>query len=80
MTQYIKKRSRRVALALAAALSGGSVFGACEGRFKDAIVEGTTSLIVDPRVGLVSSLGAVASGATVSYTAEPFGSETDNGE
>lgn len=80
MTPSIIKRSRRLALALAAALSGGSVFGACEARFKDAIVEGTTSFIVDPRVGVLSSFSAVASGATVSYTAEPFVPETDDGE
>ncbi len=77
MTQFIKKRSRRVALALAAALSGGSVFGACEARFKDAFVDGTTSLV---QSGLLPSFGAAASGATVSYTAEPFVPETDNGE
>lgn len=76
MTQSIKKRSRRVALALAAALSGGSVFGACEARFKSAFVDGTTSFIEG---GVLPSFGAVAGSASVSYSAEPFLPETDNG-
>ncbi len=77
MTQSIKKRSRRVALALAAALSGGSVFGACEARFKDAFVDGTTTFIES---GLLPTIGASASGAGVSFSTEPFFPETDNGE
>ena len=77
MTQFIKKRSRRVALALAAALSGGSVFGACEARFKSAFVDGTTSFI---QSGLLPLLGAAASGASVSFSVDPFLPEADNGE
>lgn len=76
MTKSIKRYSRRVALALTAALSGGSVFGACEGRFKDAFVEGTTSFI---RVGVVPSFGAVANSASITYTAEPFSEDTEDG-
>ena len=77
MTQSIKKRSRRVALALAAALSGGSVFGACEARFKDAFVDGTTTFIEG---GLLPTIGASATGASVTYLAVPFIPETENGE
>ncbi|MCH8243042.1 MAG: hypothetical protein IH897_10585 [Planctomycetes bacterium] len=77
MTQFIKKRSRRVALALAAALSGGSVFGACEARFKSAFVDGTTSFV---QSGLLPLFGTAASGATVSFTADPFEPETKNDE
>lgn len=77
MTQFIKKRSRRVALALAAAFSGGSVFGACDARFKTAFVDGTTSFI---QSGFLPLFGAAASGTTVSYTADPFEPETNNGE
>lgn len=77
MTRSIKKRSRRVALALAAALSGGSVFGACEARFKSAFVGGTISFIES---GLLPLFGAAASGASVSFSADPFASETDTGE
>lgn len=76
MTKSFKAYSRRVALGLAAALSGGSVFGACEGRFKDAFVEGTTSFI---RVGVVPSLGAVANSVSVTYTVEPFSADADDG-
>lgn len=77
MTRSIKNRSRRVALALVAALSGGSVFGACEARFKDAFVDGTTSFI---ETGLLPLFGAAASGASVSYSVDPFLPETDSGE
>ena len=77
MTKAIEKHSRRVALALAAALSGGSVFGACEARFKGAFVDGTTSFV---QSGLLPLFGAAASGATVSYTTDPFVPETDTGE
>ena len=77
MTHSIKKRSRRVALALAAALSGGSVFGACEARFKDAFVDGTTSFIEN---GVLPLFGAAAGSASVSFSTEPFLPETDNDE
>ena len=77
MTQSIKKRSRRVALALAAALSGGSVFGACEARFKSAFVDGTTSFI---QSGLLPLFGAAAGSASVSFATESFLPETDDGE
>ena len=74
MRQSIKKRSRQAALALVAALSGGSVFGACEARLKDAFVDGTTSFI---ETGLLPSLGAAAGGASVSFSTEPFLPDTD---
>ncbi len=77
MKQSIRKRSQRVALALAAALSGGSVFGACEARFKGAFVDGTTSFI---ETGVLPLLGSVAGSASVSFSTEPFLSETDNDE
>ena len=77
MTQSIKKRSRRVGLALAAALSGGSVFGACEARFKDAFVDGTTSFI---ETGVLPLFGAAAGSASVSFSTEPFLSEPDSNE
>lgn len=77
MTRSIKKHSRRVALALAAALSGGTVFGACEARLKDAFVDGSTSFI---QSGLLPLLGAAASGVSVSYSADPFQPGTGNGE
>lgn len=77
MRQAIKKRSRQAALALVAALSGGSVFGACEARFKDAFVDGTTTFIEG---GLLPTIGASASGASVSYLAVPFFPETENGD
>lgn len=76
MTKSIKGYSRRVALAMAAALSGGSVFGACEGRIKDAFVEGSTSFILG---GVVPSFGQVANSTSVTFTAEPFGTDTDDG-
>ena len=77
MTQSIKKRSRRVALALVAALSGGSVFGACEARFQDAFVDGTTTFIEG---GLLPAIGASVSTASVSFSTQPFFPETEDGE
>ncbi|MCH7926352.1 MAG: hypothetical protein IIC51_12540 [Planctomycetes bacterium] len=77
MTRSNKNRFRRVALGLAAVLSGGSVFGACEARLKSAFVDGTTSFI---QSGLLPLLGAAASGASVSFSVDPFLPEADNGE
>lgn len=43
----IRARSRmaRLALAIAASITGGSVFSACETRLKDALVEGSTQFL-----------------------------------
>ncbi|MCH8149745.1 MAG: hypothetical protein IH987_17450 [Planctomycetes bacterium] len=77
MKQSIRTRSQRVALALAAALSGGSVFGACEARIKSALVDGTTSYI---NSGLLPVLSAAALEALVGDTAESFMPDAESGE
>ena len=41
---------------LAVALSGGTLFGACETRIRDAIVSGTRGFVLDPVVGPLSAL------------------------
>lgn len=51
MTGRAKLRS-----AVVAALAGGSVFGACEARLKDALVGGSTSYLLSPS-GLLADIG-----------------------
>ena len=51
MTRWSKFRS-----AVVAALAGGSVFGACEARLKDAVVGGSTSYLLSP-TGLLADIG-----------------------
>lgn len=41
MTNYRRQFLRKVRWMLTAALAGGSLFGACEVRFRDAIVSGS---------------------------------------
>ncbi len=58
-----RSRTMRTALALAAAMAGGSVCGTCEMRFKDALVGGATdylSTLLDPTVIVDLVLGGEA--------------------
>ena len=51
----IAARRSRLAMSLAAALAGGSVFGACEARLKDAVVNGSKdylAALLDPTLVL----------------------------
>jgi hypothetical protein len=50
------RRSRsKIALALAAALTGGSVLGTCETRFKDAVISGAESYLYGTLLNPASS-------------------------
>jgi|GEM_PF-2201595 len=65
-----EQRRRRIAISLMAILGGGTVFGGCETRFKEAAVDGTTTTLLQ---GI--SLGASGIGGPfpVTYTIEPYG-------
>lgn len=69
MKTLSEQRRRRIAVSLMAALGGGTVFGGCEVRIKEAAVDGTTASVLQ-----VISLGAsgIAGPFPVSFTIEPY--------
>ena len=69
MRTQSKQRRRQIAVSLMAAVGGGTVFGGCETRLKEAAVDGTTNTLLQ---GISLGASGIAGPFPVSFTIEPY--------
>ena len=74
MKTLSEQRRRRITVSLMALLGGGTVFGGCETRLKEAAVDGTTSTLLQ---GISLGASGVAGPFAVSYTIEPYWGDSE---